>query len=181
MADRVTIVPYDPQWPRLFAQLGGALRSALGGNVRRIDHIGSTAIPGLDAKPIIDIQISVVAFGPLGAYRLPLESLGYVFDAENPELTKRYFREAPGQPRTHIHVRRSGSWAEQFALLFRDYMRVHPGDAEAYAALKHSLAQEYGEDRHGYTEAKREFIWQTMARADQWSQEIGWEPGPSDA
>jgi GrpB-like predicted nucleotidyltransferase (UPF0157 family) len=85
--------------------LGTTLRTALGKTSRRIDHIGSTSVPGLDAKPIIDIQISVVAFEPLNTYRLPLENLGYVFRAENPELTKRYFREAPGQQRTHIHVR----------------------------------------------------------------------------
>jgi len=103
MADKVIIVPYDPQWPQLFSQLGTALRTALGETARRIDHIGSTAIPGLDAKPILDIQISVTAFDPLEAYRLPLEGLGYTFRAENPERTKRYFREAPGQRRTHIH------------------------------------------------------------------------------
>jgi GrpB-like predicted nucleotidyltransferase (UPF0157 family) len=181
MADKVIIVPYDPQWPQLFSQLGTALRTALGETARRIDHIGSTAIPGLHAKPIIDIQISVTAFDRLEVYRLPLEGLGYTFRAENPERTKRYFREAPGQGRTHIHVRRWGSWAEQFALLFRDYLRVHPDDAKRYAALKYSLAEKYGEDRYSYTEAKAPFIWEIMNKADQWSQEIGWEPDASDA
>lgn len=181
MADKVIIVPYDPQWPQLFSQLGIALRTALGETAQRIDHIGSTAIPGLDAKPIIDIQISVSAFEPLEVYRLPLEGLGYIFRGENPERTKRYFREAPGQRRTHIHVRRVGSWSEQFALLFRDYLRAHPDDVNRYAALKRSLAEKFGEDRYAYTEAKAPFIWEIMKKADRWSQEIGWEPGPSDA
>ena len=114
-------------------------------------------------------------------YRLRLEGLGFVFRADNTELTKRYFREPPGSRRTHIHVRRAGSWAEQFALLFRDYIRTHQEDARLYAGLKRRLAEEYAEDRQGYTEAKAPFIWEVMCRADHWSQEIGWQPGPSDA
>ncbi len=180
MADRVIIVPYDPQWPTLFTQTGAPLRLALGKAVLRIDHIGSTSIPGLDAKPVIDIQISVAALEPTGPYRIPMESLGYVFRADNPELTKRYFREAPGQHRTHIHVRRAGSWAEQCALLFRDYLRAQADDAQRYAALKRRLAHQFGEDRLGYTEAKGPFIWEIIQKADRWSQKVGWEPGPSD-
>ena len=99
---------------------------------------------------------------------MPLEGLGYIFRAENPERTKRYFREAPGQRRTHIHVRRWGSWAEQFALLFRDYLRVHPDDVKRYAALKYSLAERYGEDRHAYTEAKAPLIWEIIMTPSQW-------------
>ena len=156
---------------------------ALGPVALRIDHIGSTSVPGLVAKPVIDIQISVADFEPLDAYRLPLERLGYIFRADNPERTKRYFREAPGKPRVHIHVRRSGSFSEQFALLFRDYVRTHPDIASQYAQLKIRLAQQYSrvEDRHAYTEAKSPFIWRVMAQADEWAQQIGWIPGPSDA
>jgi GrpB-like predicted nucleotidyltransferase (UPF0157 family) len=174
------IVPYDPAWPAVFAKLGTSLRAALGDTALRIDHIGSTSVPGLDAKPIIDVQISVMSFDPLDAFRLPIEGLGYIFRADNPELTKRYFRERPGDRRTHVHVRRAGSWAEQFALLFRDYMRAHGEDAQRYAEVKHRLAEEYGEDRHGYTEAKAPFLWEIMVKADRWSQHVGWEPGPSD-
>lgn len=180
MADRVLIVPYDPTWPAAFAKLGSSMREALGDTALRIDHIGSTSVPGLAAKPIIDVQISVRSFESLDAFRLPIEGLGFVFRADNPELTKRYFRERPGDRRTHIHVRRAGSWAEQFALLFRDYMRAHGEDAQRYAELKCRLAEQYGEDRHGYTEAKAPFLWEIMVKADRWSQEIGWEPGPSD-
>jgi GrpB-like predicted nucleotidyltransferase (UPF0157 family) len=107
----------------------------------RIDHIGSTAIPHLAAKPVIDVQISVAGFEPLDAYRGPLERLEYVFRADNPDRTKRYFREPPGQRRTHIHVRRAGSFGEQVALLFRDFMRVHADVAAEYAALKIKLAE----------------------------------------
>jgi GrpB-like predicted nucleotidyltransferase (UPF0157 family) len=181
VSDPIVIVPYDPQWRQLFAQFGADLRRALGKTALRIDHIGSTAVVGLDAKPVIDIQISVASFEPLDAYRRPLENLGYVFHADNPELTKRYFREAPGNHRTHIHVRRAGSWSEQFALLFRDYLRTHNEDARGYAELKYRLAERYREDRQGYVDAKSSFIWVIMQKADKWSQEIGWELGPADA
>jgi len=180
MAERVIIVPYDPRWPKLFLQLGAALRKALGETAVRIDHIGSTSIPGLDAKPIIDIQISVISFEPLDSYRIPMEKLGHAFRADNPDRTKRYFREAPGQRRTHIHVRRAGSWAEQSALLFRDYLRAHAEDARRYAILKYHLSEKYGEDRLGYTEGKAPFIWEIVKKADRWSQDIGWEPGATD-
>lgn len=180
MPTPVILTAYDPRWPEIFDQVGSALRQALGDAAQRIDHIGSTAVPGLAAKPILDLQISVAALEPLDPYRRPLESLGYRFRAENPERTKRYFREAPGQRRMHIHVRRAGSWSEQFALLFRDYLRTHADEARRYAAEKHRLAAVHGEDRRGYTEGKEPFIWDVMKKADRWSQETGWEPGATD-
>lgn len=181
--DPVWIVPYDTTWPDQFQQLAQPMRNALGLIALRIDHIGSTSVPHLAAKPIIDIQISVADFEPLEVYSLPLESLGYIFQADNPELTKRFFREPPGQRRIHIHVRRAGSFSEQVALLFRDYMRTHTNVASQYAQLKIELAQQYSsvEDRHAYTEAKSPFIWKVIAQADEWAQQIGWLPDPSDA
>jgi GrpB-like predicted nucleotidyltransferase (UPF0157 family) len=133
----IEIVAYDPAWPERFVELGRTLRGGLGEVALRIDHIGSTAVPGLAAKPIIDIQVSVAAFEPLEAFRVPLERLGYVYRADSSERTKRYFREPPGRRRTHVHVRRAGSFSEQWALLFRDYPTRPPrrsgrvGDGEA--------------------------------------------------
>ena len=181
MADIVDIVAYDAEWPQRFRRIATALRGALRDAAQRIDHIGSTAVPGLDAKPVIDIQISVAELEPVDPYRRALEGAGYRFRPNNAELTKRYFREAPGDRRTHIHVRRLGSWSEQFSLLFRDYLRAHLAEAERYAALKRTLAAAYREDRAGYTDAKAPFIWELMGRADRWSQHVGWQPGPSDA
>lgn len=181
MGERIIITPYDPEWPSLFTRLGSTLRDALGSVALRIDHIGSTAIPGLDAKPIIDVQVSVASFDPIAAYRDPLMRLGLVFRDKNADLTKRYFREVPGTHRTHIHVRCAGSWSEQFALLFRDYLRAHDADAKAYAALKYRLAEAYRDDRVGYTDAKTLFIWEIMRKADYWGQQIGWALEASDA
>src|SRR5215813_1196179 len=115
----VRIADYDPAWPIRFAELGGRLRNALGHVAIRIDHIGSTSVPGLAAKPVIDLQISVVRLEPVDPFGEPLQRLGFVYRFDNPERTKRYFREPPGHPRTHIHVRKGGSFSEQFALLFR--------------------------------------------------------------
>ena len=173
----IEITPYSPAWPARFSSLGTAFRSALGDVAVRIDHVGSTSVPGLAAKPVIDLQISVASLEPVDPFRLPLERLGYVYRADNDERTKRYFREPPGTPRTHVHVRRAGSFSEQFALLFRD----HPTEATAYADLKRRLAIEHAEDRAAYTDAKNPFIWDLMHRADTWAQTTGWQPGPSDA
>jgi GrpB-like predicted nucleotidyltransferase (UPF0157 family) len=179
--DPIRVILYDPAWAAMFARQAAELRHALGAVALRIDHIGSTAIPQLTAKPVIDVQISVADFEPLDAYRVPLERLGYVFRADNPERTKRYFREPPGRRRTHIHVRRAGSFSEQFALLFRDFMRVRADVAAEYADLKIKLAERYSEARTAYTDAKGPFIWSVIAQADAWAQRIGWMPGPSDA
>jgi GrpB-like predicted nucleotidyltransferase (UPF0157 family) len=177
----VEIVAYDPAWPARFAEVGRELRAGLGEVARRIDHIGSTAVPGLAAKPIIDIQISVADLEPLAAFRQPLERLGYVYRADNPERTKRYFREPPGRARTHVHVRRAGSFSEQWALLFRDYLRFPPEVAAEYAGEKRRLAIRFRDDRRGYTDAKGPLLWELIRRADAWAQAQGWAPGPSDA
>jgi GrpB-like predicted nucleotidyltransferase (UPF0157 family) len=138
-------------------------------------------VPGLAAKPIVDIQVSVASFEPLEAFKGPLERLGYAYRADNPERTKRYFREPPGRRRTHVHVRRAGSFSEQWALLFRDYLRAHREAAAAYAAEKRRLAIRFPEDRRAYTDAKVPIMWETIRRADEWAQAQGWQPGPSDA
>jgi GrpB-like predicted nucleotidyltransferase (UPF0157 family) len=181
MSQPVGVVDYDPDWPRALGERAKPIRAALGEVALRIDHIGSTAVPGLAAKPIIDIQISVAAFDPLDLYRAPLGGLGYAFRADNTELTKRYFREPQGERRTHVHVRRAGSFSEQFPLLFRDFLRAHPLEAAEYGALKRRLAERHRHDRRAYTEAKVPFTWEIIRRADAWAQARGWTPPPSDA
>ena len=177
----IRIVDHDPRWAGRFTDLGRRLRGALGDVALRIDHIGSTAVPGLAAKPVIDVQISVAALEPLDPFRFPLLGLGFVHRADNPELTKRYFREPPGAPRTHVHVRRAGTFSEQFPLLFRDFLRVHPAEAAEYAVVKRRLAAEHRQDGQAYTDAKAEHCWRIIHRADDWAQATGWLPGPSDA
>lgn len=177
----LAIVDYAEEWLEQFALTGEQLRAALGDRAARIDHIGSTAVPGLAAKPIIDIQVSVPSLEPVDAYRAAIESCGFIWRRDNPELTKRYFREVPPRPRTHVHVRRTGSFSEQLPLLFRDYLRVHAERAERFAAAKRQLAPLLWADRTAYVEAKAPLVWEIVHEADDWAQLAGWEPGPSDA
>lgn len=177
----IKIYDYDPAWRDEFQCIGSSLRDTLGDIACRVDHIGSTSVVGLAAKPVIDVQISVCSLEPMDAYLPQLESLGYVWREDNPEKTKRYFREAPGQRRTHIHVRKWGSWHEQYALLFRDYLRLHADDQRIYERVKRQLAARYSHDRHAYTDAKSDIFWKLIRRADSWAAKMGWELGVSDS
>jgi len=177
----VVIADWTPRWAADFQAKGGRLRETLAGTALRIDHIGSTSIAGMPAKPVIDIQVSVADFEPMAPLEAAMAEAGYLWKTSNPELTKRYFRERLGEARTHIHVRRLGSWHEQWALLFRDYMRAHPAEHAAYAALKHRLAAAHTLDRDAYTEGKVDHFWAVIRRADYWAGDTGWRPGSSDA
>lgn len=180
-AEPIIVVPYDDRWKAEFQRTGSILREALGSTAIRIDHIGSTSIVGLDAKPIIDIQISVESLEPM-SYRSQLESLGYVYRVDNPDKTKRYFRESACMKRTHIHVRELGSWSEQFALLFRDFLREHEEYCSLYVQEKYLLMNRYKQahERHLYVEGKDPIIWKIMNEASRWSQKVGWKPGETD-
>ena len=136
---QIEIHPYNPTWPDLFRKTALPMREALSDLALRIDHIGSTSIPNAAAKPIIDIQISVADFEPFDPIQEAMNTISYLWRSDNTDLSKRYFRETEGR-RTHIHIRVAGSWSEQFNLLFRDYMRLHPDDVAAYSALKQQLA-----------------------------------------
>lgn len=178
--DPIIVVVYDPGWPGEFRALGTKLRDALGPVAQRIDHVGSTSVPGLDAKPIVDVQVSVSSLDPNDPYRVPLESLGYHLEP-NDDRTKRAFRWPPGQKRTHLYVRAAGSFDEQLNLLFRDFLRAHPEAAKEYATAKWGLAEKFRNDREGYVRAKEPTVWTLLRRAHDWSQATGWAPGPSDA
>lgn len=181
MENQWIIAEHDPHWRTLFLAIATRLRAALGDIAVRIDHIGSTSVSGLDAKPVIDIQISVPRLEDLPSFRSRIEQHGFVLREDNADLTKRYFREVPGMRRTHVHVRQAGSFSEQLNLLFRDYLRQHPEDCLRYAAEKHRLMQQYKYDRIKYVEGKGPIVWDIVHKAHLWSQETGWRPGNSDA
>ncbi|MFN7116334.1 MAG: GrpB family protein [Saprospiraceae bacterium] len=155
IADPIIVVPYDPHWKEEFQLIARQIRVALGSLALRIDHVGSTSVEGLAAKPVIDIQISVADLKSLEPIQSALESIGLKYRAENPDQTKHYFREGAGMRRTHLHVREAGSYSEQLALLFRDYLRAHPAACAEYAALKYDLMQRFGDDRDGIWRKKR--------------------------
>lgn len=164
------VVPYDPGWPGKFDRERNRIAAALGALARRIDHHGSTAVPGLAAKPIIDIQISVARLRPMDAYAVPLETLGYVHLPHADDAFCPFFHRPAEWPHTHhIHVVEAGAAEERRTLAFRDYLRSHADAAAEYAALKLHLAHEFsGADarsREGYAAAKTAFVERIVAAA----------------
>jgi GrpB-like predicted nucleotidyltransferase (UPF0157 family) len=155
----IKIVPYDSTWPQQYAEERHRLDRALAGIAVRIEHNGSTSVPGLVAKPIIDIQISVAALQPMAAYGEPLCQLGYVHIPHEDDAFCPFFRRTPSY---HIHVVEAGGREELRTLAFRDYLRAHPEIAREYAALKESLAPSFSADdfasQQAYAEAKGAFI-----------------------
>lgn len=163
----IDIEPYDPAWPQRFDDMRTRLAVALGATALRIDHVGSTAIVGLAAKPIIDIQISVPDVEDEGAYKNAIESQGLGLRWIEP--AHRYFRPPPRVPRLfHVHVCSAGSDWERAHLLFRDYLRAHPKVAAEYEHLKRRLATEHRDERIAYTDAKGPFVEDVLRRAGEW-------------
>ncbi|PRX72568.1 GrpB-like predicted nucleotidyltransferase (UPF0157 family) [Cohnella sp. SGD-V74] len=180
LKEPVVIEPYNENWPKLYSEIRSQIVNQIGSLIQRIDHIGSTAVTGLSAKPIIDIQISVSDLDNIEEVASGLSEIGFEFRKDNPDLTKRYFRERAGMKRTHIHVRHSGSWSEQFNLLFRDYLREHELARNEYSKVKYQLANLYRDQREKYVEGKTKVVWDIMLKANKWSQDFGWKPSKSD-
>lgn len=187
----VEIVPYKESWPAEFQAIASIMRQGLGSLALRIDHIGSTAVPGLAAKDVIDIQITVAALDD--RVTAAMTALGYTRPegiwrdhrpptVEGPETEwhKLLFRPPPGQRPTNTHIRVQGRTNQRYALLFRDYLRAHPATAGAYAELKRRLAQHLP-DRQSYPEVKDPAVDLIYFAAEAWAESTGWRPGPSDA
>ena len=171
--DRITVVPYDPRWPSLFDAEADRLGHTLGEIAMRIEHIGSTAVPGLAAKPVIDIQISVEALEPPSLYAGPLESIGYGNWRDVHEPDHRFCRDEPR--RNHVHLVVDGGDLEALRPLFRDYLAAHPQVAREYGDLKVAAAATHGHDRDAYTLSKSEFIEGALRKARVWAAETGWK------
>jgi GrpB-like predicted nucleotidyltransferase (UPF0157 family) len=169
--DKVVIVDYEPHWAILFRQEAERLREVLEGNlITRIEHFGSTAVPGLAAKPIIDLLVGVSSLAQAKQLAVSqLETLGYAYWADNPDPQRLFFVKGlpPNSPRTHhIHMVEPDSLLWE-CLLFRDYLRQHPDEAANYAQLKHDLAQRFSTDREAYTSAKTQYIQSVMEKVRQ--------------
>jgi GrpB-like predicted nucleotidyltransferase (UPF0157 family) len=155
----IAIAPYDPAWPERFEWEAARIRDALGPVASRVDHIGSTAVPGLGAKPVIDIQVSVGSLVPVDPYRLPLEGLGYEYRHDPDDDEHEYFfRDIDGVRAFQIHVCPVGSAWERRHLAFRDHLRSSPDDAAAYEALKRTLAARFPLDIGSYLDEKEVWI-----------------------
>ncbi len=157
----VVIVPYQMEWPIFFEQEANRIQAAIGIFVSTIQHIGSTSVPGLAAKPIIDILVGLKSLEDTPHFVPPLIQQGYRYFPEH-ETTfpeRRYFsRIQDNNHGYHLHMVEPGSLFFQRHLAFRDYLRNHPATAAEYAELKLDLAAKFGSDREGYTSAKSAFI-----------------------
>jgi GrpB-like predicted nucleotidyltransferase (UPF0157 family) len=166
----IEIVAYDPAWPAAFEVEASRIRRALGTRALRIDHHGSTAVPGLAAKPIIDIQVSVATLQPLTTFGAPLEAIGYTHVPHPDDAFCPFFHRPALWPHTHhVHVVMSGSEEERRTLAFRDYLRDHADEARDYEQLKRELAAKLvgadAEAREAYARAKTDFVERVLAEA----------------
>jgi GrpB-like predicted nucleotidyltransferase (UPF0157 family) len=167
----ITIDPYDPAWPARFDVEAVNIRRLLGALALRVEHVGSTAVPGLSAKPVVDIQVSVPSLEPMGYFIGRLSQIGYdhvplgAFDRVYP-----FFQKPADWPSTHhVHLCLIGSEQERRHLAFRDYLRNHPLVAAEYVTLKRQLASanlgDTIESQERYSLSKSEFVNSVLNRA----------------
>jgi GrpB-like predicted nucleotidyltransferase (UPF0157 family) len=160
----IIIEEYDPQWPRTFESLRSRISAALGPMAVAIEHIGSTAVPGLAAKPIIDLDVLLCSDSDLAPAIAALASLGYEHHGDLGIPGREAFRNPLSGFPHHLYVCSPNRDEYRRHLAFRDHLRSHPGDASAYADLKRKLAAQFGPNRDAYTEAKTEFINEILRR-----------------
>ena len=169
----ITLVAYDPTWPRRFQDWRQKLTEALPTRPRRIDHVGSTAVPGLVSKDTVDIQVSVDDIRDEGGYVPAIESLGVQLRSRDD--LHRYFRPFAGRRReVHVHVCDAGGELERRHLLFVAYLLQNPTATQRYASEKLAALAHWADDRAAYTEAKDAVIREIEARAEEWSRVTGW-------
>ena len=182
------IVDHDSRWAERFAENGAILRATIGARAVRIDHVGSTAVGGLAAKNVIDVQVTVARLADVdtwpdellpGLIRRPNTSDHVPSGmAELPEeWSKRMWSKSQD---LHIHVRENGRSNQRYALVFRDYLRNNPVAAGAYGDLKRALALHAPDDWDIYYAVKDPACDLTWAGAEHWAQRVGWQPEASD-
>lgn len=155
----IRVVAYDPQWPARFERERALLEQAIGPwVVGGIHHVGSTAVPGLDAKPVVDILVGVADLETSRACFDPLAELEYLYAPYLPEEMHWFCKPDPRRRTHHLHLVPHGSSRYRDELAFRDRLRADPEKARDYADLKHELAARFARDREAYTDAKADFI-----------------------
>jgi GrpB-like predicted nucleotidyltransferase (UPF0157 family) len=161
----VIVVDYDPAWVGVFEALRKQIAGVLGDTASAIEHIGSTAVPGLAAKPIIDIDVLLTSETVLPEAIERLARLGYVHQGDLGISEREAFLTPSGAPAHHLYVCPPNSREFQRHVAFRDYLRTHPTEAKAYGDLKKALAARFRDDREAYMAGKDEFVRELVARA----------------
>jgi GrpB-like predicted nucleotidyltransferase (UPF0157 family) len=181
----ITIAPYDPEWPHLFENERDLIYTTCGRDAfTTIEHVGSTAVPGLGAKPIIDMMPGLESLATAPPVIAALQSIGFVYVPEFEQSNqfdegmpfRRYLRkDIAGERAFHMHMVEDGSDFWERHLLFRDYLRAHPEERDAYEHLKRALAEEFNNSltpasnvNVGYTDRKTEFVETRIVRARVW-------------
>ena len=154
----VVVVPYDPGWPSAFEQLRRSIWPAVSDVATSIEHVGSTAVPGLLAKPVIDVSVVVPAADDVSEAIDRLAELGYVHSGDLGVEGREAFQSPHQSPRHHLYLCPRGSLALRNHLAVRDHLRTHPEDAARYGALKLKLAAQFPDDIAAYTEGKTRAI-----------------------
>jgi GrpB-like predicted nucleotidyltransferase (UPF0157 family) len=183
----IIISKYNPKWVEEFESIKSALHEILGDLALQIDHIGSTSVPGLGAKDVIDVQITVKELN--NQIRQTLENAGYKYSGtiahdhvpqgenDDPKLWEKFFFNAPeGQRRANIHIRVDGKPNQIYPLLFRDYLRAHPNSAKTIELIKREIAKRHANDVEAYYDIKDpvyDLIWDA---ALEWSRYTDWKP-----
>ena len=166
---KVVIANYNPDWPAYFEEERAPLAAAFGHYALDIQHVGSTSVPGLAAKPVIDIAVATEDYPLPDKVISRVVALGFEHMGEYGIPRRHYFRRGSnGTYAVHVHaLERTGDEYIRH-LLFRDYLRAHPERARAYEQLKRHLAETVGEDRHVYTDMKTDFVLETLRMAEEW-------------
>jgi GrpB-like predicted nucleotidyltransferase (UPF0157 family) len=164
-ANPVVVVDYDPQWPATFEILSAPLAGALGTLAAAIEHVGSTSVPGLAAKPIIDIDVLLKSTTDLPLVIQRLACIGYVHRGDLGVAGREAFYAPPGSPKHHLYVCPPESREYRRHLALRDFLRTHSAEAENYGKLKRSLGARFRNDRSAYNEGKSEFVEALLQRA----------------
>ena len=162
--DAVRVVAYDASWPQRFRKLEAALRSLLAAQVVRVEHIGSTSVPGLAAKPVLDVDVVVRDAADLQPSIRQLEKAGYLHEGDLGVPGREALRWPPGSERHHLYLLVEGSQELRRHLAFREALRADEALRDEYAALKRALAQQFHHDRRAYTSGKSDFIEATLKR-----------------
>jgi len=168
----IRIVPYDPGWVEAFREVRVRLRKILPS--ARIEHVGSTAVPGSEAKPIVDVSVGLAPGTRLGIDAA--RSIGLEFRSVSPESAHFVVRDHKGRHVVHVHVNPRDSEAELGLLRFRDFLRSHPDVVQEYGRVKHRILAT-ARYRRRYTEAKSPFIRRLGPRVRRWAIRTGWIPG----
>jgi GrpB-like predicted nucleotidyltransferase (UPF0157 family) len=160
----IYLAPYDPAWPLLFSRLAEQIREALGDGVLLLEHVGSTSVPGLSAKPIIDIVLVVADSSDESSYVKPLEEKGYTLRIREPDWYEHRML-IPPDVQGHLHVFSDGCEEIERMLLFRDWLRNHADDRLLYEETKRELAARTWKYTQNYADAKSEVVEEILARA----------------